>query len=234
MIAEPDLFGAQLLPGLASALDIIDPSEEALLIERIDGEDLSPFRFQGWLGKRLTRSFGWSYDFDNGRFAETDPIPAWLEPVRMRAAAFAGLAPEHHVQALLIRYDPGAGIGWHRDRPVFEHVVGLSLGNEAAMRFRRRMAKGFDRLTVPYRRVRSTILPVRSGTNGSTASPPWKPLGGQSRSEAFGPDWTLFCFTRSGLTIENGKAAPTLRLSFNNGKEVVRCLIVPRRSRQIA
>jgi len=47
-----------------------------------------------------------------------------------------------------LRYDPGAGIGWHRDRPVFEHVVGISLGNAATMRFRRRRGGGFDRLSV--------------------------------------------------------------------------------------
>ena len=53
------------------------------------------------------------------------------------------------MQALLIRYDPGAGIGWHKDRPVFEHVVGLSLGSEATMRFRQRTSKGFERISVP-------------------------------------------------------------------------------------
>lgn len=53
------------------------------------------------------------------------------------------------VQALLIRYDPGAGIGWHRDRPVFGHVVGVSLGAAATMRLRRRTAGGFDRANVP-------------------------------------------------------------------------------------
>ena len=53
------------------------------------------------------------------------------------------------MQALLIRYDPGAGIGWHRDRPVFEHVVGVSLGVPATMRFRRRRPGGFDRASVP-------------------------------------------------------------------------------------
>jgi DNA oxidative demethylase len=49
------------------------------------------------------------------------------------------------VQALLIRYDPGAGIGWHHDRLVFEHVIGVSLGAPATMRFRRRRSGGFDR-----------------------------------------------------------------------------------------
>jgi alkylated DNA repair dioxygenase AlkB len=46
------------------------------------------------------------------------------------------------VQALLIRYDPGASIGWHRDRPVFEHVVGISLGADARLRLRRRTWRG--------------------------------------------------------------------------------------------
>ena len=91
----------------------------------------SPFRFHGWLGKRLTASFGWNYDFDTARFAPTEPIPDWLCPLRKRAAQFACLEPNDLVQALLIRYDPGAGIGWRRDRPVFERMV-LAPGNPPA------------------------------------------------------------------------------------------------------
>ena len=55
------------------------------------------------------------------------------------------LAPDQLVQALLIRYDPGAGIGWHKDRPVFEHVIGISLGHGATLRLRQRTADGFAR-----------------------------------------------------------------------------------------
>jgi alkylated DNA repair protein (DNA oxidative demethylase) len=149
MIAVLDLFGTPALPGLEIRDGIITAAEEAMLIGHIDGEGLSPFRFQGWLGKRLTRSFGWTYDFDTGRFAPSDPIPDWLEPFKQRAAAFAALAPADIVQALLIRYDPGAGIGWHKDRPVFEHVIGISLGNPATMRFRRRAGAKFERATAP-------------------------------------------------------------------------------------
>lgn len=145
----PDLFSVPAAPLVPIRGGIVSPTEEAALIERIDSASLTPFRFQGWLGKRLTRSFGWSYDFETGRFARSDPIPDWLDPLRARAAEFAGLTPDLLVQALLIRYDPGAGIGWHKDRPVFEHVVGISLGSEATMRFRRRLPKGFERLPVP-------------------------------------------------------------------------------------
>lgn len=142
-----DLFGAPALPGLAYRDGFVTPEEAAELTARIDAQPLSPFRFQGWLGKRLTTSFGWHYDFDHGQFGATTPLPEWLLPIKRRAAAFAGIADADLVQALLIRYDPGAGIGWHRDRPVFEHVVGISLGVPATLRFRRRREKGFDRVT---------------------------------------------------------------------------------------
>lgn len=145
----PDLFDTPQISGLSYREDILSRDEELRLIDGIDSTALEPFRFQGWLGKRLTSSFGWRYDFDDARFGPTDPMPDWLLPVRDRAAVFAGLDPASLAQALLIRYDPGAGIGWHRDRPVFDHVVGISLGVPAPLRFRRRKAEGFDRVTVP-------------------------------------------------------------------------------------
>lgn len=149
MNAMLDLFGATALPGLASAEAIITPAEEAALIAHIDAAELSPFKFQQWTGRRLTRSFGWSYDFETGLFAPTDPMPSWLLYLRDRAARFAQLEPGDLVQALLIRYDPGAGIGWHKDRPVFEHVIGVSLGEPATMRFRRRVGSKFERTVAP-------------------------------------------------------------------------------------
>lgn len=147
--AQCDLFATPILPGFAYAPDFITRDEETALSGRIDASELSPFRFQGWLGKRLTVSFGWHYDFDTAKFAAAEPMPGWLLAIRARAAGFAGLAPVELVQALLIRYDPGAGIGWHRDRPLFEHVVGISLGVPATMRFRRRVASGFERASAP-------------------------------------------------------------------------------------
>jgi alkylated DNA repair dioxygenase AlkB len=142
---QPELFEPPGLAGLTQADAIVTKSEEQALIAAIDGVELSPFRFHGWLGKRLTASYGWRYDFDTASFGPADPIPDWLLSLREKAAEFARLEPDDFVQALLIRYDPGAGIGWHRDRPVFEHVLGISLGAPATMRFRRRRPGGFDR-----------------------------------------------------------------------------------------
>ncbi len=49
-----DLFNTAVLPGLAATSDFVTGMEEQALIAAIDGADLSPFRFQGWTGKRWT------------------------------------------------------------------------------------------------------------------------------------------------------------------------------------
>ena len=139
------LFDTPLIAGLKYADGVIGEGEEEQLIERLLATDLSPFRFHGWLGNRKTKSFGWRSDFDDASFAPTDPIPGWLQSLRETAATFAGLAPDDFVHVLLARYDPGAGIGWHRDRDVFDRIVGFSLAAPATLRFRRRRSGGFDR-----------------------------------------------------------------------------------------
>lgn len=144
-----DLFDAPVLPGIATKPGIVTAAEETELLSAIDAEPLEPFKFQRWEGKRLTRSFGLRYDFQTGRISRGDPFPAWLAALRDRAAALAGVGPTEIAQCLLIRYDPGAGIGWHRDRPAYGHVIGVSLGAPAAMRFRRRVGDRFERVTLP-------------------------------------------------------------------------------------
>jgi alkylated DNA repair dioxygenase AlkB len=145
-----DLFEPAPLPGLATRADLVNVDEERDLIAAINAAPLAPFRFGQWTGNRLTASYGWGYDFQAHRPVAADPIPEWLLPLRHRMAKFAHLDPNSLIQALLIRYDPGAGIGWHRDRPIYEHILGLSLGAPATMRFRRRQSDGkFRRATLP-------------------------------------------------------------------------------------
>jgi alkylated DNA repair protein (DNA oxidative demethylase) len=145
----PDLFDTPAVPGLGTRPELLTLTEERALIAAIDAVELAPFRFQQWTGKRLTHSFGWQYDFQSGELGKGEPMPDWLLPIRDRAASAAGLAPDALVQALLLRYDPGAGIGWHRDRPIYDQVVGISLGAPATMRFRRRDGERWRRINVP-------------------------------------------------------------------------------------
>jgi alkylated DNA repair dioxygenase AlkB len=143
-----DLFGAPVVPGLKYEDALISEREELALIARIAALDLAPFRFHGWLGNRKTQSFGWRYDFQDASFAPAEVLPDWLMPVRERAAAFSGLDAQDFVHVLIARYDSGAGIGWHRDRDVFEQVVGVSLATPAVLRFRQRTVTGFRRAKV--------------------------------------------------------------------------------------
>ena len=139
------LFDAPLIEGLRYREDVISAGDEQTLLARLGSLALAPFRFHGWLGNRRTQSFGWRYDFEDASFTPAEPIPDWLKPLREKAAAFAGLQPGEFVHVLLARYDPGAGIGWHRDRDVFEKVVGVSFGSSATLRFRQRTPSRFKR-----------------------------------------------------------------------------------------
>src|SRR3954471_7456151 len=133
------LAPADMPEGLVYAPDFLTEAEEAALAGRLDCLPFQPFEFHGFLGKRQTISCGWSYRFDGSGLGEAAPIPEWLHPVRARAARFAGLASEALEHALLVKYDEGAGLGWHRDRPVFGVVIGISLLSPAPLRFRRKL-----------------------------------------------------------------------------------------------
>lgn len=130
--------------GLVYAPGFVDAGEERALAERIAALPFKPFEFHGFTGNRRTVSFGMHYAFDGSGLREAEPIPDWLQPLRTRAAALAGLEPKAFVHALVIEYAPGAGIGWHRDRPVFGDVAGISLLAPAPLRFRRKQVLSED------------------------------------------------------------------------------------------
>ncbi len=145
---QPSLFEfeAPTLPeGMVYRSGLVGREEEAELATRMAELPLAPFQFHGFEGNRRTISYGWHYAFDGSGLHETAPIPDWLRPVREQAAAFAGLPADALEHALLIEYAPGAGIGWHRDRPAFGDVIGISLLAPARLRFRRKQEKGWER-----------------------------------------------------------------------------------------
>jgi alkylated DNA repair dioxygenase AlkB len=155
MAMQRDLFGDEPRPGpdgpagLSLMADAVSPAEEVEIAAHVDAAPLEPFKFGQWRGKRLTFSYGSAYDFERGRVADAPPLPEWLLILRERLAALTGLEAEALVQALLIRYDPGAGIGWHRDRPQYGEVLGLSLSAPSILRLRRRTERGFERRSIP-------------------------------------------------------------------------------------
>ena len=142
---QPTFFDEPILPGLDARSDFLTATEELEYARLIDDADLEPFQFHGWLGKRMVRSFGFKYDFARSRLDRVDAIPEALLPLLSRAAALFGMDPAEITQAQFLRYDQGAGIGWHKDRDLFDEVLGISLNTSTRLRFRQRLANGFRR-----------------------------------------------------------------------------------------
>jgi alkylated DNA repair dioxygenase AlkB len=144
---QTDLFeGSPDLPeGMRYAPELISAREEHALLDNLPALPFKEFEFHGFLGKRRTVSFGWHYDFNGGGLKQAGELPEFLLPLRQRAADFAGLERLALEHALVIEYRPGAGIGWHRDRPQFGDVVGISLLAPCTFRLRRKAGGAWER-----------------------------------------------------------------------------------------
>jgi alkylated DNA repair dioxygenase AlkB len=110
--------------------------EELALIDIVARMPLEQMRYKGYTARRRVASFGGQYDFAANRLQAAAPLPAELEPLRRKTAAWLGVEPGAFVQALVAEYGEGTPLGWHRDVPDFEDVVGISLLNPAVLRFR--------------------------------------------------------------------------------------------------
>src|SRR6188472_1989438 len=118
--------------------DVLSPDQERALIASLERLPFREFEFRGFLGKRRTVSFGWRYDFNVRELQPTETIPTFLLALRQKAAEFADLSEDGLQHALVTEYSPGAAIGWHKDRPEFADVIGVSFGAPCLFRFRRK------------------------------------------------------------------------------------------------
>jgi alkylated DNA repair dioxygenase AlkB len=159
----------ELPEGMRYVRELIAPVQERALLAELPALPFKEFEFHGFLGKRRVVSFGWRYGFDGSGLNKADDIPAFLLPVRQRAADFAGLPASALEHALVIEYGPGAAIGWRRDRPVFGDVVGISLLSPCTFRLRRKRDAKWERRSFTAE-PRSAYLAVPRAANGSTAS----------------------------------------------------------------
>ena len=93
---------------------------------------------RGQTARRTVRHYGLDYAYESGELVATDPLPAEMAWLRERCAQLVARDADELVQILVSRYPEGAGIGWHRDAPMFgSQIVGVSLRAPCRMRFRR-------------------------------------------------------------------------------------------------
>ena len=133
--------------GLRYAADFVSPTSEMKLILSIRTLPLQPFQFGEFEGKRRVASFGFRYDYDLRKLQLAEPIPAWLAQIVRKVETFGGPATRIQ-QVLCTEYGVGVGIGWHRDKPHFDEIFGLSLGSACKFRFRKRSGKTWDRFKI--------------------------------------------------------------------------------------
>ena len=133
--------------GLRYEAEFVSPASERDLIEHVAALPLQPFQFGQYEGKRRVASFGLRYDYTLRRLQEADPIPPWLAPLIERVEGFGGPGTKI-AQVLCTEYDTGVGIGWHRDKPHFDRIFGLSLGSPCRFRLRRAVGDRWQRFAL--------------------------------------------------------------------------------------
>jgi alkylated DNA repair dioxygenase AlkB len=139
-LAQAQLFAesqALAIPGLRYETGFLSAAEELALLEAIRSLDLREAQYRQWRANRRTLSFGGKYDFTVNELLPAEPVPPFLFAVRARIAVWSGIDASQFTHALIAEYRAGTQLGWHRDVPDFESVVGISLAAAARLRFRR-------------------------------------------------------------------------------------------------
>jgi alkylated DNA repair dioxygenase AlkB len=159
------------------AEEFMSSGAEQALAKQIAALPLKPFEFVGgFRGNRRVVSFGWRYDFNSHKLDQTAAIPDFLLALRENAAAFAGMQPARFQQVLVTEYAPGAGIGWHRDRPAFGEVVGVSLLTPCVFRLRRKAGATWERRSVTVQPRSAYLLSGAARNEWEHSIPPGNAL----------------------------------------------------------
>jgi alkylated DNA repair dioxygenase AlkB len=138
MPAQGQLFTApmELPSGFVYMPEFVSREEERVLLEGIAAVELREAAYKEYTAKRRVASFGAGYDFDANELTPAPSLAPFLLPLRDKVSAWVGIAAESFGYALVAEYRPGTQLGWHRDVPQFEMVVGVSLAGTARMRQR--------------------------------------------------------------------------------------------------
>ena len=150
LLAPVDLGAPQ---GFGYEAEFISEAEEQALLGWIAGVEFRNFEMRGLVARRRVAHFGYEYGYESWQVKPSTPLPDVILPIRDRIAALLGVAQEEVCQAIVTEYTPGAGIGWHRDAPVFGVVAGVSLLASCDFRFRRGESGRSIPLTVARRSV---------------------------------------------------------------------------------
>jgi alkylated DNA repair dioxygenase AlkB len=135
---QAELFEKQstLPAGFEYQPEFLTRAEESALIGIIQALPLHEAQYKQYTARRRIVSYGGRYDFTSNELIPAGPIPDFLHPLRQRISEWTGIAASDLNHALIAEYQPGTPLGWHRDVPEFESIIGVSLAGECRMRLR--------------------------------------------------------------------------------------------------
>jgi alkylated DNA repair dioxygenase AlkB len=172
---QPDLLGApsRTPEGFRYLGDLLSAEEEDALARELEALPFAPFDFHGYEANRRVVGFGFRYDYSRREVVEAPPVPSFLEPLRLKIGeAFDRRPAEAFEQVLINEYRPGAGIGWHRDKPQFAEVVGVSLLAPCNFRLRRKSGDAWDRFSLTVEPRSAYLMTGPSRTVWEHSIPP--------------------------------------------------------------
>src|SRR3954463_14993415 len=125
--AQGDLFGSrpELPEGFAYQPEFITPKEEEELLALVRELPLQEATYKEYTARRRTVSYGGKFDYTRNVLNDTDPIPPFLFPLRDKVERWIGISADDLAHGLVSEYRPGTPLGWHRDVPDFETIVGV-------------------------------------------------------------------------------------------------------------
>jgi alkylated DNA repair dioxygenase AlkB len=142
-LRQAELFDTQkqLPHGLVYQPEFITRDEETTLLEAIAPLPFREARFQEYFAKRRVVHFhpagsGVGYDRNDDDTFSSGPLPPLFVDLQQKVARWLAIDSATFIHALVSEYQPGTPIGWHRDKPDYGIVVGLSLAGWGRMRFR--------------------------------------------------------------------------------------------------
>jgi alkylated DNA repair dioxygenase AlkB len=173
LFTELEKKPSQVMPrGFRYQEEAISEEEESVLVTAIESLDLKPFEFHGYIGNRRVINFGFKYDFTRRFVEKADGVPQFLHELLGRAAEFAGNNQDAFQQVGINEYQVGAGIGWHKDKPEFGIIVGVSLLAPATMRFRKKENDNWVRVSQTLKPRSIYLLSGEARTEWEHSVPP--------------------------------------------------------------
>jgi alkylated DNA repair dioxygenase AlkB len=132
------LASADELPdGFLYQPEFLSEAEEAELRGAIETLEFGAYNFRGYIARRRVVTYGAGYDSSKRRIIIKDTARhEFLTQIRQRAAIVADTRAEEIGQAMVTEYSVGTPIGWHRDSPQFETIIGISIGSACRMRLK--------------------------------------------------------------------------------------------------